>query len=71
MHEHRHLWIWQLLGELDFPMDNSTSILCDHNQSEIQVVYKPIADTKMNHVELHVHYLSWFKIMLITSLLWD
>jgi hypothetical protein len=50
------VWIHQLLGELGFPVQTSTTIYCD-NQSVIQVVDNPISHSKMKHVELHAHYL--------------
>jgi hypothetical protein len=45
------------LGEIGFLVQKSTTIYCD-NQSAIQVIYKPIAHSKMKHVELHSHYLQ-------------
>jgi hypothetical protein len=50
------VWIHQLLGELGFPVQTSTTIYCD-NQSAIQVVDNPVSHSKMKHVELHAHYL--------------
>jgi hypothetical protein len=50
------VWIRQLLGELGFPVQTSTTIYYD-NQSAIQVVDNPVAHCKMKHVELHAHYL--------------
>jgi hypothetical protein len=50
------VWIRQLLGELGFPVQTSTTIYCD-NQSAIQVVDNLVSHSKMKHVELHAHYL--------------
>jgi hypothetical protein len=50
------VWIFQLLGELGFPVQISISIYCD-NQSAIQAADNLVAHNKMNHIELDVHYL--------------
>ena len=53
------IWIRQLLGELSFLVDEAIVIYCDH-QSTIQVANNLVAHSKMEHAELHVHYLQHF-----------
>ena len=48
------IWIQQLLGELNFLIEALTIIHYD-NQRVIQVVNNPIAQSKMKHIEIHVH----------------
>lgn len=51
------VWICNLMRELGFPRLELTLVYCD-NQSAIQVAHNHVAQSKMKHVEPHVHYLK-------------
>ena len=63
------VWIWYLLGELDFLVEEPTISYYD-NKSAIQVSNNLLAHNKMKHVELHVHYLRQLVHEHIVSLLY-
>ena len=50
------VYIFQILAELDFPIQSFTIIHCD-SQSTTQVVDNYISHNKMKHAELHVQHL--------------
>jgi hypothetical protein len=50
------IWIHQILGELGFPVQTSTTLYCD-NHSMFQVIENHVSHNKMKHVKLHTYYL--------------
>ena len=50
------VYIFQILAELDFPIQSFTIIHCD-SQSTTQVIDNYISHNKMKHAELHVQHL--------------
>lgn len=63
------IWICNLMSELGFNFKEST-IVYHGNRSALQVVENPIVDSKMKHVDLHVHYLRQLVQEKITSLVY-
>ena len=49
------IWIKDLLIELGFLEQNSTTIFCD-NQSSIKISKNPIYHSKTKHFEIHLHF---------------
>ena len=50
------VYIFQILAELDFPIQSITIIHCD-SQSTTQVIDNYNSHNKMKHAELHVQHL--------------
>jgi hypothetical protein len=50
------VWIHNLMGELGFPFEELAVVYCD-NKCAIHVVDNLVSHGKMEHVELHAHYL--------------
>jgi hypothetical protein len=50
------VWIHKILGEHGLPIYTSTTIYYD-NRSTIQIVENHFSHSKMNHVQIHAHYL--------------
>eukprot|EP00253_Pinus_taeda_P004174 PITA_04174 len=50
------LWLRQILSELGFEQQHSTTLWCD-NQSAIQLCKDPVQHQRSKHIELHMHFI--------------